>query len=206
MSNLFGSIYSWIRGVVFSISPATIVADTADGADNKYLALGGGGAAGSTRGAFLELHGNEEASTGIATLSCGNVAGGQVSIRSTGTQAINLTTNNLLRWTVNGTTGDVESDATNGGHIRIQTAGKGLMVKEGANARMGTLTLNGATEVTVNTTAVAATSRIFLSIQAPGGTPSGTCYVSSRVAGTSFGVKSIALDTSTVAWLIIDPA
>jgi hypothetical protein len=90
--------------------------------------------------------------------------------------------------------------------IVANLAGKGFKVKEGTNAKMGTLTLNGATEVTVNTTAVSATSRIFLTVQAPGGTPAGVAYVSSRVAGTSFGVKGIALDTSTVAWLIVEPA
>lgn len=89
------------------------------------------------------------------------------------------------------------------GNVTITSPGSGIFIKEGANALMGTLTLNGATEVTVNTTAVSATSRIFLTVQVPGGTPAGVAYVSSRVNGTSFGVKGIALDTSTVAWLII---
>lgn len=85
-------------------------------------------------------------------------------------------------------------------------AGKGLRVKEGTNAKMGTLTLNGATAVSVATTAVTATSRIFLTVQAPGGTPAGIAYVSARTAGTSFSVKGVAGDTSTVAWLIVEPA
>jgi hypothetical protein len=85
-------------------------------------------------------------------------------------------------------------------------AGKGPRVKEGTNAKMGTLTLNGATAVTVPTTAVTASSRIFLTIQAPGGTPAGVAYVSGRTAGTSFTVKGTAGDTSTVAWLIVEPA
>ncbi|MET9386556.1 glycosyl hydrolase family 28-related protein [Streptomyces sp. NPDC002928] len=85
-------------------------------------------------------------------------------------------------------------------------AGKGIKVKEGTNAKMGTLTLNGATAVTVATTAVTATSRIFLTVQAPGGTPAGIAYVSARTAGTSFSVKGVAGDTSTVAWLIVEPA
>lgn len=89
--------------------------------------------------------------------------------------------------------------------IQFQNAGEGLHFKEGSNAIMGTLTLNGATEVTVNTTKVTATSRIFLAIQSPAGTVSGVAYVSSRVAGTSFGVKGIALDTSIVAWMIVEP-
>lgn len=90
--------------------------------------------------------------------------------------------------------------------LRIATLGRGLKVKEGANAKMGTAVLNGTTEVTVPTTAVTANSRILLTINAPGGTV-GAPYVSSRVAGTSFGIKSTAVgDTSTVAWMIVEPA
>jgi hypothetical protein len=85
-------------------------------------------------------------------------------------------------------------------------AGKGLRVKEGGNAKMGTVVLNGATAVTVATTAVTAASRIFLTVQAPGGTPTGVAYVAGRTAGTSFTVKGQAGDTSTVAWLIVEPA
>ncbi len=104
---------------------------------------------------------------------------------------------NVLHFAANG-------NATFSGTLATNT---GLLVKEIAGApRMGTLTLNGSTEVTVTTTAVTATSRIFLTIQAPGGTPAGIAYVSSRVASTSFGVKGIVADTSTVAWLIVEPA
>jgi hypothetical protein len=92
------------------------------------------------------------------------------------------------------------------GNVILNTAGNVLSIKEGANATMGTGTLNGVTEVTISTTAVTANSRIFLSIQAPGGTPLGVIYVSSRIAGTSFGVKGAATDSSTFAWHIIEPA
>lgn len=101
-------------------------------------------------------------------------------------------------------TGDI-SLAT--GNLLVNTAGKGLQVKEGANAKMGTATANGTTEVTVSTTAVTATSRILLTIQTPNAGTAGAVYVSSRVAGTSFGFKSTdAADASTVAWMIVEPA
>ncbi len=93
------------------------------------------------------------------------------------------------------------------GNLVIGTAGKGLQVKEGANAKMGTAVLNGITEVTVPTTGIGASSRVFLAVESPGGTVGGLAYVSSRIAGTSFGIKSLTIgDTSTVAWLIVDPA
>lgn len=90
--------------------------------------------------------------------------------------------------------------------FRLTTAGKGLQLKEGSNARMGTLTLNGATPVVVANTSVTADTRIFLTAQAPGGTPSGIYYVSARTPATSFSVTSVALDTSTVAYLLIEPS
>ena len=89
---------------------------------------------------------------------------------------------------------------------QLQTSGGALSVAEGSNATMGTLVLNGTTEVTVSTTKVTANSRIFLTTQVPGGTPLGVSYVSSRSAGVSFGVKGAATDTSTVAWLIVEPS
>ncbi len=95
--------------------------------------------------------------------------------------------------------------ATFTGDVKIGTVGKGLYVKEGVNATMGTLTLNGTTGVVVSTTKVTANSRIFLTHQATGGTP-GFCYVDTRTASTSFTVKGTAGDTSTVAWLIVEPA
>lgn len=86
------------------------------------------------------------------------------------------------------------------------TAGGGLSIKEGTNARMNTAVLNGTTAVTVANTSVSATSRIFLTIQTPGGTV-GSPYVSAVTAGTSFQIKStVAGDTSTVAYFIVEPA
>lgn len=92
-----------------------------------------------------------------------------------------------------------------GGSIAIVTAGHGLRVKEGSNAKMGIATLV-AGAVTVSTTAVTATSRIFLTSQVDGGTP-GFVRVSSRTAATSFVITSSnGADTSDIAWIIVDPA
>lgn len=91
------------------------------------------------------------------------------------------------------------------GDLIVDVAGKGLNVREGANARMGLATLAAGT-VVVSTTAVTANSRIFLTEQSTGGTP-GAVRVSARTAGTSFTITSTSgTDTSTVAWLIVEPA
>ena len=90
-------------------------------------------------------------------------------------------------------------------NIKISTVGKGLYIKEGANATMGVKTLTGGTAV-VATTKVTATSRIQLTSQSDGGTP-GWLRVSARSAGTSFTITSSSgTDTSVIAWLIIEPA
>lgn len=58
---------------------------------------------------------------------------------------------------------------------------------------------------TVNDAKVTANSRIFLEIQEPGGTI-GHLHISARTPGTSFTItSSSSLDTSTVAYLIIEP-
>jgi hypothetical protein len=80
----------------------------------------------------------------------------------------------------------------------------GIGVKEGTNLKMGTAVLV-AGAATVANTAVAANSRIFLTQQVAGGTP-GAVGVSARTAGTSFVITSTSgTDTSTVAWMIVDP-
>lgn len=80
-----------------------------------------------------------------------------------------------------------------------------LKIKEGSNKRMGTATLT-AGAATVNTTSVTANSRIFLTSNTDGGVV-GFLRVSAISAGTSFTITSSSgTDTSTVAWLIVEPA
>jgi hypothetical protein len=89
------------------------------------------------------------------------------------------------------------------GSFDVSTAGQGLRVAEGSNAKQGTATLT-AGAVTVANTSVTATSRIFLTSQADGGTP-GFLRVSTRTAGTSFTITSSSgTDTSTVAYEIFE--
>lgn len=90
------------------------------------------------------------------------------------------------------------------GAVDVTAAGSGLKVAEGANAKQGVATLVAGT-VTVANTSVTANSRIFLTINTPGGAP-GFLQVSARVAGTSFTIlSSSGTDTSVVAWEIFEP-
>jgi len=97
-------------------------------------------------------------------------------------------------------TGDVNSST---GNALISTLGKGLQVKTGTNSKIGTAVLVGGT-VTVSNTSVTANSRIFVTSQTDGGTV-GALRVSAKTNATSFVITSSSvLDTSTVAWHIIE--
>lgn len=97
-------------------------------------------------------------------------------------------------------TGDVSSST---GNVLISTLGKGLQVKTGTNSKIGTAVLVGGASTVANTS-VTANSRIFITSQTDGGTP-GFLRVSAKTVGTSFVItSSSALDTSTVAWHIVE--
>ncbi|CAL9665309.1 hypothetical protein SUDANB145_07403 (plasmid) [Streptomyces sp. enrichment culture] len=88
--------------------------------------------------------------------------------------------------------------------LNLGGAGGGIAIAEGANARMGVATLAAGT-VTVANTSVTADTRVLPFRQAVGGTP-GHLSVT-KVAGTSFTITSSSTtDTSTVAWVLIEPA
>lgn len=92
-------------------------------------------------------------------------------------------------------------------HVSISVAGKGLAIKEGANAKMGAATMvDGA--VVVETTAVTASSRVFLTVQSLGTVAAPKAIaVTARTASTSFTITSAdATDTSVVAWMLVEPA
>lgn len=76
-------------------------------------------------------------------------------------------------------------------------------VKTGTNGKIGTAILVAGT-VTVANTSVTANSRIFLTSNVDGGTV-GFLRISAKTVGTSFVITSSSLlDTSTVAWMIVE--
>lgn len=91
--------------------------------------------------------------------------------------------------------------------LQCGTAGGGLAVKEGANARSGVATLVAGT-VVVSNTSVTATTRIQLTIQSLGTvTAPKAIGVTARTPGTSFTITSAdATDTSAIAWHLVEPA
>lgn len=91
------------------------------------------------------------------------------------------------------------------GNLQLGTTGNKISIATGSNASIGTATLSGGT-VTVNTTAVTASSIIFLTDVTTGAlTNVGAPTVGTIVAGTSFVINSTnALDASNVNWIIIN--
>ncbi|CAL9302711.1 glycosyl hydrolase family 28-related protein [Streptomyces sp. SudanB91_2054] len=88
--------------------------------------------------------------------------------------------------------------------LNLGSAGGGIAIKEGANARMGVATLAAGT-VTVANTSVTANTRVAVFRQAAGGAV-GHLSVT-KVADTSFTItSSSATDTSVVAWVLLEPA
>lgn len=94
------------------------------------------------------------------------------------------------------------------GQLSVETAGKGLSVKEGTNAKIGVTGAfpgGGANTVTVSTTAVTANSIIFISAVSGATTIDPKIWVSTITAGTSFVISSG--DNSfvgTVGWMIVE--
>ncbi len=92
------------------------------------------------------------------------------------------------------------------GNLQIDTVGKGLQIKTGSNATLGTGTLSGGT-VMVSTSAVLSGSFVFITDTKSTTTNLGTLTVSAISNASSFTVTSTnASDNSTFNWMIVNPA
>lgn len=100
-------------------------------------------------------------------------------------------------------TGDV---GVTTGNIIINTAGKGIQIKSGSNARIGTGTLSGGTLAVANTS-VTANTRVFLTDTTSGALTNVGSLTVVTSAGVGFTVSSTnVLDTSTFNWILIESA
>lgn len=91
-----------------------------------------------------------------------------------------------------------------GGNMKVNTVGKGLQVKGGSNARIGSFTLSGGS-ATVANTSVTANSRIFYERTGSSLLNIGLLSTSSQTAGVGFSVSSAnILDNGTIRYLIVE--
>lgn len=79
-----------------------------------------------------------------------------------------------------------------------------LGVKYGVGLRAGTFVANGATEVTVPTTAMSLNCVLCCSIQVVGGTPGAQPYMTALASGIYFKVKAAPGDTSTYNYILLE--
>lgn len=103
---------------------------------------------------------------------------------------------------VTATAGDIT--ATNG-NIIANTAGKGLRIKSGSNARIGSSTLSSGT-VVVSNTSITTNTKIFLTVRTLGtvSVPKAVA-VTAISANTSFTITSADnTDTSVIDWMLVE--
>ena len=80
--------------VIYSKTAMQILANTSDASDTKSISICGGGAAATSRGAFMLVDGNEGVTTGKAVLMCGSGASAFVQIGSETTRSTQIYHNN----------------------------------------------------------------------------------------------------------------
>jgi len=111
---------------------------TTDAADSSCLSITGGAAAAITRGGYATACGNEDGGNpGVLTLSSGNASGaGVVIVGAASNGNIDFQNNGASRWRI-GSTGDLTSQATNGGNLVFNVAKTGVVFPSGTVAATG---------------------------------------------------------------------
>ncbi len=200
------------------ISVANLIAG---GADTPLLNLGASGTAGTlnifpataSKG-HLQLIATNNTGNTVTTIT--NAAMGQASVISVPDPG-NATAAFVLdhgTQTVGGAKTFTSDITTSTANVIVATAGKGLQIKEGSNARMGTATLSSGT-ITIANTSVTANTRIFVSrYSINSSTALGTLSVGTVTGSTSFVIDSRKTtdatvetnDVSIVHWILIEPA
>lgn len=92
---------------------------------------------------------------------------------------------------------------TASGALTFTTPSAGIVLKQGANGKYGTFTVNGATPVNVINSSVSITDTIFPSLNTPNGTVGALPAIQTITAGVGFTVLGTAGDTSTYNYSII---
>lgn len=119
-------------------------------------------------------------------------------------QSGSSTTNNFVGATGFGATTAPTDKVEITGNLALLTAGNKIKIATGSNASAGVSGAMTAGTITISTTAVTASSLIYLTHASVGGTV-GILSVGTITAGTSFVINSSsASDTSTVNWWIVN--
>jgi len=165
----------------------------------------------STLGNITATAGNIVSTLGNITATAGNITATAGDIVST---LGNITATN---GNITATAGNVVSTlgnfiATNG-YLSLATAGNGIRIKEGANARMGQTTLVAGSKILANTT-VTANTRVFATRASVNASVAcGLISAGTITPGVSFVIDAIdpaapagvvAADVSIVDWILVE--
>ena len=77
-------------GMIYLLDNYGLLASTEDGSDNAVTKMGGGGAFSNTRGAVMQLFGNEHASVGSLIFSTGNASGATTIFQDGGVERMRI--------------------------------------------------------------------------------------------------------------------
>lgn len=212
---------TWLRAQRDPVYPTNqilqITVPGSDGNNNKFIYLTASNdvrTSGDNRGAMLELAGNDVApvgSQGAVGLFAGSTAQGRILLvvpHASGQISINKGTPPSTIFALSPTSGVVDLSQNfifqplggTGPWTLTEKVGVKRAFQVGANARAGSSTLVGGT-VTVNNTSVSASTKVFVTRSAVGGTPGFLSYTVNP--GVSFTINSSsALDTSSVDWFL----
>lgn len=182
-----------------------VVAGGGTGATTLTGVLTGNGTSAVTANAITQhgvlIAGASNAVANLAVAATGTVLAGSTGADPAFTGSPSVSGSVTAGTTLTATLGDIT--ATNG-NLVLGTAGNKLRITTGSNASIGTSAAMTAGSITISTTAVTASSIIFLTHATTAGTL-GNLYVGTITAGTSFVINSSSnTDTSTVNWLIIN--
>jgi len=190
--------------------------NTASGANNVGIgSLAGGALSTGANNVFVGKDAGKIVDTGSTNVFIGNTAGDAVTSGSNNVIIGDIAGTSTLADTIvlaAGTTERIRHNSTKcsiqTGDLAVETAGKGLQVKEGTNAKIGVTGAfpgGGTNTYTVTNTSVTANSIIFISAVSGATTIDPKIWVSTINAGADFIISSG--DNSfvgTVGWMIVE--
>lgn len=111
-------------------------------------------------------------------------------------------------WVITATSGavDFKQEVSFDKNLTSTVVGKTLVLKLGSNGKAGTITLTGATPVSLGNTSITANSNIHFTLKTVGGTVGAYPTIQTITPGTGCTVAGTAGDTSTYNYTIIESA
>ena len=100
----------------------------------------------------------------------------------------------------------INGEKTFSGNLTMSAVGKTLVLKQGAGSKTGTVTLNGATPVSVSNTTITVNSIVIFTLATVGGTVGAYPSIQTITASSGFTVAGTASDTSVYNYIILESA